>query len=719
MKLTVPPLLKKYSFLWVISVALIVRLIYLYYYSKSPFWAMLTVDNYYHHHWAEVLASGELFGGTTYFRAPGYPFLLGFMYFIFGSSIWVGRIVGLCIGLASVSMTFVISRTAFNRRTAIIATIIHALYPICIYFDYELLLDPFFTLLLQIAVYCFLLTFRSNNLRLVVISGSFFGFASITRPTALVVAGIATLFLIWYYDASGLWLKRIVLFLFGIALCIAPITVRNLVVAEDPVLIASQGGINLYLGNNPDANGVSAVMPMPLGYNWRIKQIELIAEKDMGFRPKPGDLSSYWLGKATAWAVAHPTDFLTLFAKKIVYSFSNKEISNNRDLQQHFRAFGVLDYIPLSFGLLLPFSLLAILMGWQKHREIKFLTFTILTYLFAGAMFFFSSRFRLPILPFIFVLTGYAFSVLRDIKGYKRSIAISIVMVSFAIGLFSFFPPVTPPATNAPQFELAQAKHYFNKGEYRKALRFAHSALSVDSSYVDVNLTIGSCYFRLGLIDSALAYYEKELRLYPQRSQAYTNLASLLLTQENPEVAIEIARRALDIEPSSIDANLIQLRAMSTLPQYDPSDFFEHVRRAGERTEYDLQVMMEGGVLLTNHVNYDRALAILNDALKTTRPPIETDDNAFDQLYRNSPANRQKMLSAIHYQIGYILGRKAIYGESIRHSLIAIELDSLRVEAYINLIGGYASIGQTKKADSVLVVAKRKFPTNQLLNQQK
>ncbi|NIN01520.1 MAG: hypothetical protein GTO24_26530, partial [candidate division Zixibacteria bacterium] len=46
---------------------------------------------------------------------------------------------------------------------------------------------------------------------------------------------------------------------------IAPVTLRNYFVGKDLVLIAWQGGLNFYLGNNPDATGYTPVSPLTGG----------------------------------------------------------------------------------------------------------------------------------------------------------------------------------------------------------------------------------------------------------------------------------------------------------------------------------------------------------------------------------------------------------------------------------------------------------------------
>ncbi|MCK4632160.1 MAG: glycosyltransferase family 39 protein, partial [candidate division Zixibacteria bacterium] len=105
----------------VLAVAALVRLIYLYLYQTMPEWTLLTIDNYYHHHWAQSIAAGNILGDTTYFRAPFYVFSLAALSALLGSSLWVGRIFGLVIGLVSIGATYRIGERMANRRTGLLA----------------------------------------------------------------------------------------------------------------------------------------------------------------------------------------------------------------------------------------------------------------------------------------------------------------------------------------------------------------------------------------------------------------------------------------------------------------------------------------------------------------------------------------------------------------------------------------------------------------------
>jgi len=320
-------------------------------YHGSPVWEQMTVDNWYHHHWAQSIADGNVLGDTTYFRAPLYVYCLGALYFLFGSSFWVGRLFGLTIGLASIGMTYVLGRRALGRWEALVAAALHALLPIVIYFEAELLLDPLFTLLLQVAVWRFLVWMESEQRVDLFWAGLAFGLASICRPTALIVAALALFWIVLKRPSErrhrgfAFTLGRAALFAVGLVLCVGPILVRNLAVAGDPVLIASQGGINFYIGNNPTSDGLSATLPEPMGYNWRIKQITHLAEVAEKRVLKPGEVSSYWQKQAIDWIRSHPGDFAALTLRKMIFLMGNQEVPNERSIETHYAAFPILGRI--------------------------------------------------------------------------------------------------------------------------------------------------------------------------------------------------------------------------------------------------------------------------------------------------------------------------------------------------------------------------------------
>ena len=55
----------------------VLRTVYLVWSAELPFFDYPITDALYHHRWAEAIAQGVLWDGQPFFRAPGYPYLLG------------------------------------------------------------------------------------------------------------------------------------------------------------------------------------------------------------------------------------------------------------------------------------------------------------------------------------------------------------------------------------------------------------------------------------------------------------------------------------------------------------------------------------------------------------------------------------------------------------------------------------------------------------------
>ena len=700
------------GWLWIILLtALILRVAYLISYADSPLWEQLTVDNNYHHHWAIDIAGGNLFGDTTYFRAPLYVYCLALLYAVLGTSLWVGRLFGLATGLASIAMTYVLGKRIHSARTGLVAAALHAVYPLTIYFESELLLDPLFLLLLQIAVHRLLVWMDRCHPRDLILFGLFTGLAAITRPTALLLLLPAAVIVYQRYRHLAPTTAGALLVLGGLLLPIGPIFVRNIAVAGDPVLIASQAGINLYIGNNDEADGVSARLPEPLGHNWRLADIAYIAEQERDSELKPGEISTYWTGRAAAWIAANPGNFLALYGSKLYRSVANREISNNRSLSTFFDRFSLLRYNPLGFGLIFALSLIGIVGFYRSSLSVRLVVYWLALYLLAISLFFFSSRFRLPLMPWFFILAALGLgSLLTAIRQRSRTVILPVA-TGLIGGFISFYPLIPLPAGSSPQAAVMAANYAYAAGDYETALHHGLRAAEIDSTFPEVNLVVGNAYLRLGNTDAAADYYSRELRRHPERSKAYTNAASLELVTGNPRPAVNLAREAVRLRPYDTDANRVLLRALFTAEPSDTTRLIEEISAAAVRTDRDIYVLNEAAVLLSELQLYPAAEEVLQAALKTTAPPIETDDAAFDHvhIYSDSHMHRQRARAA--YQLGYLNGLRGRFELARNYSRRAVELDPDLTEAWINLINAhlFADPPLLGAADSLLTEAEQRF----------
>ncbi|MCX6835052.1 MAG: glycosyltransferase family 39 protein [candidate division Zixibacteria bacterium] len=699
----------------VLALAILVRVIYLYQYHLSASWEQLTVDNWYHHHWAQSIAGGNILGDTTYFRAPLYVYCLGLLYAALGVSLWVGRLFGLAIGLASIGMTYLLARRFLSRWFAATAAIIQACLPIVIYFESELLLDPLFMLLMQVAVWRALLWLDTQRERDLFLTGLTFGLAAICRPTALVPAGVVLIYVLISKRASGSRLARSVLFIAGLLVFIAPITVRNLIVANDPVLIASQDGINLFIGNNEQADGLSAVMPEPLGHNWQIRQITYIAESDVGRRLKPGEVSAYWRGLAFDWIKDNPGKFLALFGKKLLYQFGAREISNNRSLQSHFSSFGLLEHNPLSFGLVFPLAVLGAIALWRRHPEARMVVLIVAVYAATVALFFFNSRFRLPVMPYYCLLAAAGLAWIWQQERQQLVLVATIIAAMFGLGWLSFHPPISYPDTWSVQSLVSRGLLLYSKSEFAEALGPFRQAADLRPDFPEVNLNLGATYLRMGKTDSAEAYFGQEIKLHPGRYKGYQNLASVCLLRGDSTAARKLAERALSLAPYDVMSNIVWLRALSTDSSFNTNDILTLVERAAHATDDDVEVLNESATVLVARGECEIAMRFLLRATAVGPPPIETDDQAFGPNFRHGRTDFERLKARTYYLLGYCHAQLGQVGEAIEYTRRAISGDSTLAEAYVNLYSGFLTQGRLLEADSVLSVAEKRFPNHGLI----
>ena len=153
-------------------------------------------------------------------------------------------------------------------------------------------------------------------------------------------------------------------------------TLRNFLVAGELVLIGSQGGINLYVGNNPKSDGKSALAP---GFAEAAQVIHddgeyrdtvelaarALAERAEGRSLTAGEVNRFWVDETVEWVRDQPKQALGLFLRKVVYFWSGYEISNNRDFRDQAQRFTPILRVFLGqFAFLVPFALFGIFPGW-------------------------------------------------------------------------------------------------------------------------------------------------------------------------------------------------------------------------------------------------------------------------------------------------------------------------------------------------------------------
>lgn len=520
----------------VLLVALLVRLLYLVGYRSNPFFADPQMDALYHHRWALQIAGGDWIGSEVFFRAPLYAYFLGIVYALSGHSFLAARVVQFILGSISCVLVYRIGKKLHGQVVGLVAGILAALLGASIYYEGELLLVVL-EIFLSLSALDLLLGAAAGPRRHRVLGGALgaglaLGLATITRPNFIVFLPVALVFLLRRFRRFGRaqWAMALGLYLLGTAIPIIPVLVRNYAVGEDFVPIASQGGLNFYLGNNPSADGMAALAPefSPTWYGG-VRDATRLAEEALGRPLKPSEVSDYWLARGLAWATHSPGACLRLTLKKIVLFWQAFEIPNNEDFY-FFSRYSFLFRSPLllTFGALAPLGIAGIFLSALRRRLSLPLVGFVVFYSLSVALFFVCGRFRAPVTPVLCVPA--AFFLVEALGGIRRRPTAPILASLAVFAAAAWF-------INADFHHLFK-RHTFAESYLRLGIVNAaagrsvqaetayRSAIAADPRFAEGHNNLGVLLMQQGRTTEALSEFEAALKINPDHTRTLNNLAA-------------------------------------------------------------------------------------------------------------------------------------------------------------------------------------------------
>lgn len=218
-----------------------------------------TEDPYYYSLIARHLIEGKGFLeiASRAYRPPAYPWLLAGIYSVAGVNLFAARIVLAFFGALSCVCAVLWVRQLSTRRVGYFAGLTAAIYPQFVRYPQTLYSEAFYLFLLFLGMSLLLWALRSNSLMIALLTGTTFGLAALTRETTLMMPAIVGVWLLLARksvsrSATKVWLAMAA----AIVFTVFPWTVRNYFVLRTFVPIATNSGINFYIGNNPAATGL-------------------------------------------------------------------------------------------------------------------------------------------------------------------------------------------------------------------------------------------------------------------------------------------------------------------------------------------------------------------------------------------------------------------------------------------------------------------------------
>lgn len=552
---------KKYKWALIVGgAALVVRLIYLLQVAGQPGFDLPMIDEKWHWEWAQSILDKSFWGEGAYFRAPLYPYFLALLAGITGGSVFWSKLLQLLLTAGTAVLIFRTAERLFGQRTALVAGLMYAVYGTLLFYETMFLIPALFLMLTCWGMHRIIAYRDEHGLRIWLITGLIFGLAAIARPNILLVMPFLAF---WLYSISsgGSWLargRRPIILAIGVVLAIAPVTVRNLAVTGDFVLISSQGGINLYLGNNEEADGLTMLMPevdLDESVSWRQfgRVTRAAAEQEAGHDLSDGEESSFWTGKALGFIAENPGQFLSLIGRKIVYLANGFENSDNGDIyyqRNQSTLFSLLvwkGWLLFPFGLLLPLAIAGVYVRRESWRALSPIYIFVLAYIPSIVLFLVTARHRLPLVPFLIILAAAGIVLLverwHEIELRSKIIAGLIFVAALVLCNRDWLDEQAVSGTF--QIHMTAGIQLEQQGDFEKA---EAEYLTADAAYPYSPTLINNLahtQYRLGKLDEALANYERCLAIDPGYSRAFNNLGLVMRDLGDSDSALVLFRKAL------------------------------------------------------------------------------------------------------------------------------------------------------------------------------
>jgi tetratricopeptide (TPR) repeat protein len=626
---------------WVVIallVAAVIRLVLLLQLADSPFGDYLGLDERYYNTQALEIAAGEG-PELPFFMSPLYQMALGGVYALAGGSWWTVRVLQALLGLGTLFLVWRTARRLTGRWWALGILGAATLYSQFFFTE---------TLLLPTTLTAFL-----------VVLGTYLAVRHVQRPGSWTAVGIGVVFALAALAhgllavpavAVGIYLffrrlkrnrkaafKELGILVAAATVVVAPVTLSNSLADGHFVPLSTNGGLNLYIGNQPGAVGLyrpyaTTTYSQDFTARWP-------AEREAAERGEPpptaSEVSAYWTRRFVGEFEKDPWRIAGLFGKRALLLLNGFEYPQVENFYFEGEFVPLLKWPWLSLYLLLPLGAAGLVLG--RRRGARVLGVIVLAYAVVLLPFFVTARFRFPVIPLVIIGAGlFVERVVRLIRlrsQWKSSKKFSLstfvtaaVLIPF-IAATAYKPEVTRAYDNLAVGYNNLGTEAYARGDYAGAVRYQEQALDQSPGMLPARLNLGQALLAAGdyiraedefvqLRGGALDPVRLEILIARAQRGRGDDLAALDTLQRAAEApfaegsllaalaqlyldlgdayhAREAARRAVELSPELPDGYLVQARV-----ETDPSAAMERINAGLERCIYKAGLLLFAGEFL-------------------------------------------------------------------------------------------------------------------------
>ncbi|MCA9754272.1 MAG: tetratricopeptide repeat protein [Candidatus Eisenbacteria bacterium] len=685
------PLLWAYILFLVFAVVL--RVAYLSEYASSfPTYERPLVDARIYEQWAARIVQGDIWSRSegVFYRAPFYPYFLAALWSVFGALQPVTIVVQAILGVATMLLVARLAARWGGPGAGLGALALLALYG-PLYTAESKLLATTLALFLQVLVLILALRVADRpTWPRSLLLGATLGLAVLVRPLWLLWVPLLPLVLLGRPQIQALrvvWIP----FLLGVAVMIAPVTLRNFVVGGDLVLIASNGGMTFFQGNNVEnRSGLLTIISRfeMFGSAERQQEVETrVASELAGHSLTPRETSRFWFRQGLEFITDSPRAWLALEAKKLFRLVSSFEPGDNYSHALERDRIRGLTFAFLPFGVLLALALLGTSRKLSFTPAARLAALSAATGLCGCLVFFVSSRYRMEAVPGLAILGGAALAGgvrwLRDFRDVSRGGWVFVLsMVSAGLVLAVTWLPPGTPAQSAESISLLQMGNAWERQGDRERARTAYEQ-SIES--LPENAFSWRSLLQLTVQDSGAAVALQRLDSAPESARSHPEVRQLrgrfLAALGRPDEAIPEFEQATKDSPELREAWFYLGSALRDVGRYrDAIGAYEMSRQKGWPEVDVLPVLsflkVQTGDLIGAEEDARAALAI-DGSLSSAQLNLIVAD-----VYLGNLGEAERLLSErdsndplTRYYRGLVALRRGEWSEAEQHLSHATRLD--------------------------------------------
>ncbi|MEY2488883.1 MAG: hypothetical protein QOC70_825, partial [Verrucomicrobiota bacterium] len=510
-------------------------------------------DMHFYDDWARQILNGRFTDHFAFYGLPLYAYLLAFLYKVFGYSPFVPGFLQACLDAGTATLLYKIAVRVFrsnsepveNHENAIglLAAAGWAFFVPAQAYSVILMPTAWFVFVFWFLVWQIVKADRAPTPLHGLAYGALIGITATGVATILFLIPLllAALLLRPRSDAPPRlpWIARtaaVALLLLGLGAGTAPCWIHNYFVARDPVFLSAHSGINLWLGNNPEATGYPHFPGLHAGQAAMLKDSIDLAEAAAGRSLRRSEVSDYWSAKARAYIGAHSGTWLKLMGRKLA-NFWNAFEYDDLSVIANLRQQRILLPGP-HFGIVAALAIVGLFFSLRAFPTSRWVAAAIFLHLTAVLPVFVTERYRLAAVPGLLLFAAFGLQSLWQnfSLGRHRGVATYLGLL-LAASIFVTLPRKDPSLW---------AMEAYNSGRQAldsNNLPLAELHLQRAYSYVpdnpETNFALGNLRLAQGDRPGAKFFYRAALQADGKHKGALNNLGVLALEERRWDMAIK------------------------------------------------------------------------------------------------------------------------------------------------------------------------------------